>query len=146
MTQDSRITPAVDNIPALLKGLEAGGTTTDDKYHLMVTHDEGILTLRVTGFLLQPIPLEFSQRFEGLIATSGIHRILIDLSHCTYMSSAVLAYLVKYFDITHNSGGTLVVVRPPPKVLHVLKAVGLDTFFTFVDSEAEGRTALYAAA
>jgi anti-anti-sigma factor len=143
---DDKITPAVDNIPALLKGLTAGGTTSDDKYHLTVTHDDGIVTLRVTGFLLQPIPIEFSTRFETLITTAGIRRVLIDLSGCTYMSSAVLAYLVKYFDLTADSGGTMVVVRPPPKVQHVLKAIGLDAFFTFVETEEEGRTALRAVA
>ncbi len=143
---ENKVTPAVDNIPALLKGLTAGGTTSDDKYHLTVTHDGGILTLRVTGFLLQPIPLEFSTRFETVITSTGIRRVLIDLSGCTYMSSAVLAYLVKYFDLTVETGGTMVVVRPPPKVLHVIKAIGLDSFFTFVDTENDGRIALRAVA
>ncbi len=144
MLSDDKITPAVDNIPALLKGLTAGGT--DDKYHLTVTHREGIVALTVTGFLLQPIPIEFSSRFEALITANGIDRVLIDLSGCTYMSSAVLAYLVKYFDLTSDAGGSMVVVRPPPKVLHVLKAIGLDAFFTFADTEFEARQALLARA
>ena len=130
------------NIVQALKGLTLSGTSVDDRYHLSVAYSDEILTLKVVGFLLQPIPLEFSTRFEDLISSQQIRRLVIDLSECTYMSSAVMSYLVKYFDITSDIGGTVAVVRPPTKVLHVLKAIGLDTFFTFYSSVEEARAAV----
>jgi anti-anti-sigma factor len=133
--------PTSDIIKAL-KGLTLSGTTVDDRYQLSVAFLDDILTLKVVGFLLQPIPLEFSNRFEELMTSHQIRRLVIDLSECTYMSSAVMSYLVKYFDITNDIGGTVAVVRPPAKVLHVLKAIGLDTFFTFYPSVAEARAAV----
>jgi anti-anti-sigma factor len=141
----THVTPHVDDIPALLKGLNLEGTTADDRYQLTVSHGDGILTLTVAGFLLQPIPLEFTTRFERLLSGSQIRKVIIDLSGCTYMSSAVFSYLVKYFDLTAHAGGQMMVVRPPAKVLHVMQAIGLDTFFTFTDSLAEARSSLSSA-
>ncbi len=131
-----------NDIIKALKELTVSGATVDDRYQLNVSFSDEILTLKIMGFLLQPIPLEFSNRFEHVMASHQIRRLMIDLSECTYMSSAVMSYLVKYFDITNDIGGTVAVVRPPAKVLAVLKAIGLDTFFTFYPSVTEARTAL----
>ena len=126
----------------LLRDLSLDGVTADDKYRLQVVPQGKVIILRVSGFLLQPVPLEFSSRFEALISSETCDRVLIDLKDCTYMSSAVMSYLVKYFDITSAKGGRMAMVSPNEKVLRVLKAIGLDSFFEMYPSEAEAMAVL----
>lgn len=132
-----------DAFAQTLAELSTTGITPDDKYSLQVEHRQGVLILRVSGFLLQPIPTEFSHRFEALLLSHQITRVMIDLSRCTYMSSAVMGYLVKYFELVHEEKDKrIVMVQPPDKVTKVLQIIGLDKFFVFHASEQAALDAL----
>jgi anti-anti-sigma factor len=137
--------PVGADIVKLLRELSAasGGGNNDNKYSLSVEYREGgLLVLRVSGFLLQPIPLEFTTRFESLLVHSAVSSVLVDLGRCTYLSSTIMSYLVKYFDLSTGAGKRIAMVRPNEKVVKVLQAIGLDEFFSFHPSEAEALTAL----
>lgn len=106
----------------------------DHRYTIDIGSIDRYLLLTITGMILQPIPSEFSNRLESLINRGAGRSIIVDLSTCTYISSAVIGTLVSFFGATTKAGGQMVMVRPPQRVEGVLKAVGLDQFFLMVES------------
>ena len=108
----------------------------DGSYRLTVDYQEGCLVMHLCGLVLQPIPEAFQDHLETLILEGAGRRVILDLSQCSYVSSSVLGVLVRFFKLCHDQHGHMVVVRPPERVEKVMRALGLDTFFLFVDSFA----------
>ena len=52
-------------------------------------------------------------------------RAIIDLRDCTYIDSAVLAILFSLVSWAGQRGGRLAAVRPPVRILHVVRMVRL---------------------
>ena len=63
--------------------------------------------------------------------------IVVDLGEVTYISSAGLGVLVGAYRRAEEQGGVLVLVRPRPEILSVLRDTGLDHLFAVARSEDE---------
>ncbi len=123
-----------EELAALLAEAATIPQPVDHRYRIEVGSVEDCLLVIVSGMVLQPIPTEFSNRLESIIARGAGQRVIIDLSLCDYISSAVIGTLVSFFGATTKVGGQMIMVRPPAKVEMVLRAVALDQFFLIVDS------------
>ena len=134
------VDPIIANLDDLLAQVKHinEAAPRDDRYQMTAEMRGDVLILHVSGHLLQPAPLEFSQRLEKLLSSGKVRKGIIELASCNYMSSAVLSYLVKYFDLTGNAGGKLILTKPPEKVVKVLKLIGLDSFFEIADDLEAG--------
>ena len=120
-------------VDAMLGGLEL---PTDLRYttHLEVT--SGVLFLRLTGTLLQPIPDEFSQRIHTLFRDYPAQRAAVDLSKCVFMSSSAIGTVVDFFQASTAAGGQVLLIKPPEKILKLIDILGLGNFFLIVDDDA----------
>lgn len=69
------------------------------------------------------------------INRSGSEIIAFDMSQKPYLNSSGLSDLIKSKDVFLDSGIDLVLISPSQKILSLLEMVGLDDFFTIVNSE-----------
>ncbi len=128
----NRINP--DELKLLLAEAEAIPRPMDARYRIDITSRNGCMILTIEGTVLQPIPTEFTDRLEKILERGAGRRVAIDLAGCNYLSSSVIGTLVSFFGASAKGGGQVVLIRPPPRVEGVLRAVGLDQFFLIVDS------------
>ncbi len=119
---------------ALEAAIKAVPPIKDGNYQLTMELLEGCLVMRLTGLVLQPISDEFQLRVERLFQQGAGRRVILDLSGCSYVSSSVIGILIRFFNLGQDRSGQMLVVRPPERVEKVMRAVGLDAFFLFVDS------------
>ncbi len=64
---------------------------------------------------------------EALTALGAVgDRLVVDLGSCRFICSAGLGVLVKLGKVTSERGGAVVLARPLPLVLRLLRTVGLD--------------------
>jgi len=123
-----------EELEALLAEAATIPKPEDSRYTIEVGSVGNCLLVIISGMVLQPIPTEFSNRLESIIARGAGRRVIVDLALCDYISSAVIGTLVSFFGATTKAGGQMIMVRPPAKVEMVLRAVALDQFFLIVDS------------
>lgn len=119
------------------KSLSAMTVAQDPRYKLGVEMRGQVLVLRISGTLMQAVPVEFGGRLERMLADGRVSQAVIDLQDCVYVSSTVLGYLVKWFDLVAGHGARLMLTRPPDKVLKVIRLVGLESMFDIVASVDE---------
>lgn len=62
----------------------------------------------------------------GELASSGTHRIVVDLAETTFLDSSGLGALIAGLKSARQAGGDLRVARPTPEVLSVFELTNLD--------------------
>ncbi|MEI6433903.1 MAG: STAS domain-containing protein [Bacteroidota bacterium] len=65
-------------------------------------------------------------------ATAGRRKLIIDLSHVTYISSAGLRVILQTHKSLKQIGGELILVSAPPSVMEVFRVSGMTGFFTIL--------------
>ena len=79
---------------------------------------------------------------EGRFSQSRPTSLLVDLSHLTYIGSAMVALMVRVWKVVQARGGRMVVVANHPQVLEVLRIAGLEQIWTITPTRGEGVRAL----
>ncbi len=72
----------------------------------------------------------------------GLFRVIVDLTHCEYVSSAGIGVFIEGLRRAQEGGGKLVLVCPGSHVRDTFELMGLSGFFPFAASVAEARTLL----
>ena len=72
---------------------------------------------------------EEQQKIRTLI--EGYHNIALDLSECTYVSSAGLRVMLYSYKLAKAKGGQVVLVGVSDDIREVMVMTGFDKFFTF---------------
>lgn len=75
---------------------------------------------------------------EGRLADERPKKVVFDISGLTYMGSAMVALVVRWWKKVESSGGSSVVVCRDPNVLEVLKLASLDEHWTLVPTIEAG--------
>jgi anti-sigma B factor antagonist len=107
----------------------------DLRYTTRVEVVSGVLFLRLTGTLLQPIPDEFSQRIHDIFRDYPGQRAVVDLSRCTFMSSSAIGTVVDFFHASNTTGGQVLLLKPPEKILKLIEILGLSSLFLIVEDD-----------
>src|SRR4030095_11444381 len=84
------------------------------------------LELRVKGRLDSYWADPLAHRLDEVIR-GGIHQIILNLSEVTYLSSAGIRVLVKFYKQLQGIKGSFIVSNPSEPVKTVLELVGLGT-------------------
>lgn len=97
-------------------------------------HTEGkVGTLRLEG----RFTFESHQPFRGasapLLTAEGLERIELDLSGITYMDSSSLGMLLLLREKAEAKGMKVILLRPSPTVLGILKVVHFSRLFEIVE-------------
>ncbi len=108
----------------------------DLRYTTKVEVSGGVLFLRLTGTLLQPIPDEFSQRIHDIFHDYPGQRAVVDLSKCVFMSSSTIGTVVDFFKASANHGGQVLLIKPTDKILKLIDILGLASLFLIVEDDA----------
>ena len=77
----------------------------------------------------------FRDRVRSLVKT-GEKKIVLNLSHVSYIDSSGIAMLVASFHIARSQGATLKLANMSPKVTEVLNMTKLTPVFEIYDNEA----------
>lgn len=64
----------------------------------------------------------------------GNHHIILDLTGIDYMNSVGLNCLISLRSRSHQSGGNMIIVRPPSQVIRLLEITKLLPYFSFDDT------------
>ncbi len=91
-------------------------------------------TLVIRGSLIQDIPDGFADRVKAALHHLKAHETFIDLLRCENVASTALAFLVHFHRVSTAAGAQQVVIQhPQPRVLALLKLLGLHEIFTIAD-------------
>lgn len=120
-------------VDAMLSGVTL---PPDLRYTTKVEVSHGVLFLRLTGTLLQPIPDEFSQRVHDLFRDFPGQRAVVDLSKCVFMSSSTIGTVVDFFKASASHGGQVLLIKPTEKILKLIDILGLASLFLIVEDDA----------
>lgn len=96
--------------------------------------DGGIVRFDVEGFLdahtFERMQRAIDGRFE-----QGQHRLVINLEHVRYISSAGAGVFIGATHTAQENDGNIVFLNPTDNVKEVFDLLGLSRIFTFADSE-----------
>jgi anti-anti-sigma regulatory factor len=120
-----------DELSNLMQGVHWEGPNYDERYKMFLEHRNGYVFLVVVGRVLQPLPHEFSIRIEKVFEKVPNAKVVIDLS------SSALGFLVDFFNVSTSAGARVVILKPNDRVRAVIGLLGLDKFFSLVNSEQE---------
>lgn len=94
---------------------------------LEVRHEtfDGVQVVRLSGSLDAESAGAFQKAVEPLCSQPGA-RVVLDCANLDYINSASLGLLNKYSHLCGKSGGALAVCGLTPRILEVVKLLGLD--------------------
>lgn len=92
--------------------------------------------VEVIGTLDSHTVASFEHNLHGLLDT-GIGKLLLDIEHLTYISSAGISALMSLTHRLRQQNGELVLYRPSDKVHRVFRTLGFTNIFKIIDNEAE---------
>ena len=107
----------------------------DGRYQTKLEAKAGVLFLRMSGTLLQPIPDEFVARIQDLFRRNPAQRAVVDLSRCQFISSAAIGALVEFFNASSARGGQVLLLQPPDKIMKLIDLLGLTRMFLVVEDD-----------
>ncbi len=79
---------------------------------------------------------DFIQELMSLAAESG-NQVAINMSEVAYLNSSGLGELIMVKDRLTDEGISLVLISVTNKVISLLTMVGVDQFFSIIDSESD---------
>ena len=102
-----------------------------DDVHVLVPHGE-----------IDPLTAPTLGRRLFELVAAGIRRVVVDLSHTTFIDSSGLGVLVNGLRQVARRGGELVIVCPTERILRPFKATGLHRHLPIARSREEALLAL----
>lgn len=113
------------------------GIDQGQRWHLHLEEREGGVVFVIQGALAASVPESFARRTAKVMDKLRPPRIAVDLSQCTYLASAALAYLVEFYRLAAVSGCKRVpMIAPSPRIATLIKMLGLTTYYTEVKDTA----------
>jgi anti-sigma B factor antagonist len=87
---------------------------------------DGIEIVALSGFLDGRTSVDLERCFDGLFA-AGNARVVIELSHLSYIASAGVGVFIDGQYRAKNNGGNVQLVNPTANVREILLILGLDS-------------------
>jgi len=86
-----------------------------------------------------------AKKIYALIDEMATPNLLLDLEGLTYMNSKSIGYLTDWYSRTAAKNGKIVIARPKPNILDILKVVGITQIIPIFETIDEAKLALSAA-
>ena len=102
---------------------------------------KNIWLVGVRGRLDQSLTSQLNETFTGLFE-NGRYRLIVDLSHVTYINSGGLRCLISAWRSARAENGDVVLFGLNDRILEVFTTAGFDKVFRIVTTKLEARTAL----
>ncbi len=126
-----------EDLNRLMQEARWEGPRHDERYQMYLENRNGFLCLVVVGKVLQPVPDEFSARIKQVFERVPNAKVVVDLTKCDYLASAALGFLVDFFNVSTATGARVVMLKPNDRVRAIVGLLGLNQFFSLVNSEQE---------
>jgi anti-sigma B factor antagonist len=97
--------------------------------------DKGVVVVRLSGYL----DAHTFERLEETISelfSQAHYKIIVDLSHVEYISSAGAGVFIGALSESHEHKGNIVLMNPTPNVREVFELLGLTQIFQVVNDKA----------
>ena len=91
------------------------------------------------------VDLEAKKIYEVIDAVAEPNLVL-DFENLTYMNSKSIGYVTDWYSRTAAKNGRIVIARPRPNILDILKVVGITQIIPIYDTLDEAKLALGTAA
>lgn len=82
---------------------------------------------------------EEAKKIYAVIDEMAEPNLLLDFSDLVYMNSKSIGYLTDWYSRSAAKGGKIVIARPQPNILDILKVVGITQIITIYDSLEEAK-------
>ncbi len=99
-------------------------------------HDDGCAVVTLTGPITLGSSLSLAESQVRTLISSGVHKIVLDLSHVDHIDSAGLGMLVYIYGSLCSRGGALRLCGVGPRVMSVLAYTKTDSILA-VDATLE---------
>jgi anti-anti-sigma factor len=106
-----------------------------------VEEDGGAFISSLEGAIEAATVVKFRQILDDHCNGSDA-RIILDCSGLTYMNSASMGLLNKYHRLCEENGGYLAICKVPPKILQLIKLLGLDSMLHLHGNKKDARDAI----
>ena len=124
-------------LPDLLGRASHRSATIGSNLSLHHSWRDGRLVVHISGSASDVLPEQFTQAVTNLFAHLRPTHAAIDLSACQSLPSVVLAFLVFYQKTATDHGGRKTVLYGAnPRILTVIKMIGMLDFFVIKPDEA----------
>ncbi len=135
------MTTSPADLHSLLSRARFTSTGIGSNLSLHLEWSEPLLVLRVSGTSSDALPDAFTAAVATAIRTVRPARAAVDLTACQSLPSVILAFLV-YFQKTFEEHGTgkVVLFGANPRILTVIKMIGMLDFFLLLPDEAAARS------
>ena len=112
------------------------------RFDLTRTEDpSGIVILKLTGSLDADTVHRWESALDEVLSTKGV-RILVDLEHLDYISSAGIGTFIGCIGEIREHDGDIVFLNTSPRVLRVFRLLGFTKLFEVTDDLEEARRIL----
>ncbi|GDY11141.1 hypothetical protein LBMAG53_00180 [Planctomycetota bacterium] len=118
----------------LVRLASCGGTEYGARFEMHLERRSQGPTLVIRGSLVQDIPDGFADRVKEALHKLKAPETFIDLQRCENVASTALAFLVHFHRVSTTAGAKQVVIQhAQPRVMTLLKLLGLHEIFTIAD-------------
>jgi anti-anti-sigma factor len=103
--------------------------------HIRVESSElssGVYELKIDGSLDWSNFAKVETAIETIFS-KGVYRIVVNLKHCKYISSAGFGCFISSLDTAMKNNGDLVFASTPPEIQDVFNILGLSKILRFAD-------------
>lgn len=136
MSDEKDSTLSSDELAKLLAATDyVNEESIDTRYHIHLETRSAAFFLVIEGRMCQPTPEEFHDRVSAIFDQAPIKGTIIDLSKCTYLSSAGLSTLVRIFGSASKRGHQIVMLCPNERIWKVICILRLESIFLKVEDE-----------
>ncbi len=95
---------------------------------------EDVYCITVRGFLDTESVDDFQSKVDTFLQATPGPLLIADLSDLIYVSSGGLGAIMKLYNNIKQSGGAMVILRPPEGILKIFEILNFTNVFTFADN------------
>lgn len=106
----------------------------EGKFRIMLLRVSGNLVLRIEGSVMVGQAQALFDKVRPVLTKMRPKAVAVDLSLCEHLSSPVIGFIALTAMEARKLGGAVFVVRPSPRMLALLKVLGIDKLATITDS------------
>lgn len=106
----------------------------DGKFRIMLVRIGGHLVLRIEGSVIIGQSQSLFDKVRPILTKMRPKAVAIDLSLCEHLSSPAIGFIALTAMEVAKQGGTIHLVRPTPKMMVLLKVLGIDRLAQMADS------------
>lgn len=106
----------------------------DGKFRILLTRVSGSLVLRIEGSVIIGQSQSLFDKVRPVLTKMRPKAVAIDLSLCEHLSSPAVGFIALTAMEVSKQGGAVHLVRPTPKMMVLLKVLGIDKLATVADT------------